>query len=192
MLADHEIINANTAGLSVGRGLVVPFDYSLLQPNSIDVRLSDEFLVPRGHYNLNDRQDRIRHIDTADVEEGHMESVRTDKYILMPGEFILGSTEERFSIPSTLVGRVEGKSSLGRLGLMVHVTAGFVDAGFSGQVTLEIVNVAPWGITLHAGMTIAQMAFSRCTPVGRPYQGRYQGQSGPQESRYAGAKREGA
>lgn len=176
MLADHEI----EAAVESGHLGWDPYDPTLLQPNSIDVRLSEDFLVPGGE---------VKHMDLARVPEGHMAPVRFSRITMPPGDFILASTVETVRIPSDLVARVEGKSSLARLGLVVHVTAGFIDSGFSGQITLELVNMAPWAITLHAGMTIAQVAFERCAPVRTPYQGRYQSQRGPVESRYDGVPR---
>lgn len=176
MLADHEI----EAAVESGHLGWDPYDPTLLQPNSIDVRLSEDFLLP-------DLQ--IRHIDLADVPSRHMIGIRISGIKMLPGDFLLASTVETVRVPNDLVARVEGKSSLARLGLVVHVTAGFIDSGFSGQITLELVNMAPWAITLHAGMTIAQVAFERCAPVRTPYQGRYNGQRGPVESRYDGARR---
>jgi len=110
--------------------------------------------------------------------------------MLHPGEFVLGSTYERIGMPDDLVGRVEGKSSLGRLGLMIHSTAGFIDAGFDGHITLELANVASLPITLYPGMKIGQISFMQMTsPADKPYgQGatgsKYQGQRGPTPSRY--------
>jgi dCTP deaminase len=113
-----------------------------------------------------------------------------DPFILHPGEFVLGSTFERIAVPDDLVGRVEGKSSLGRLGLLIHSTAGFIDAGFDGHITLELANVASLPITLYPGMKIGQVSFMQMTtPAERPYGSgahgsKYQGQRGPTPSRY--------
>jgi len=113
-----------------------------------------------------------------------------DAFILHPGEFVLGSTSERVTLPDDLVARIEGKSSLGRLGLLIHSTAGFVDAGFSGHITLELSNVANLPITLYPGMKIGQVSFLRMTtPADVPYGSarvgsKYQGQRGPTPSRY--------
>ena len=110
--------------------------------------------------------------------------------MLHPGEFVLGSTLERIGVPDDLVGRVEGKSSLGRLGLLIHSTAGFIDAGFDGHITLELANVASLPITLYPGMKIGQVSFMQMTtPADRPYGSgasgsKYQGQRGPTPSRY--------
>jgi dCTP deaminase len=113
-----------------------------------------------------------------------------DSFILHPGEFVLGSTYEQVTLPDDLVARIEGKSSLGRLGLLIHSTAGFIDAGFSGHITLELSNVANLPITLYPGMKIGQVSFLRMTtPADVPYGSKqvgskYQGQRGPTPSRY--------
>ena len=113
-----------------------------------------------------------------------------EPFILHPGEFVLGSTLERIGVPDDLVGRVEGKSSLGRLGLLIHSTAGFIDAGFDGHITLELANVASLPITLYPGMKIGQVSFMQMTtPADKPYGSgasgsKYQGQRGPTPSRY--------
>ncbi|MEL0284120.1 MAG: dCTP deaminase, partial [Ilumatobacter sp.] len=114
----------------------------------------------------------------------------SEAFMLHPGEFVLGSTLERVAVPDDLVGRVEGKSSLGRLGLLIHSTAGFIDAGFDGHITLELANVASLPITLYPGMKIGQVSFMRMTtPAEHPYGAgasgsKYQGQRGPTPSRY--------
>jgi dCTP deaminase len=113
-----------------------------------------------------------------------------DPFILHPGEFVLGSTSERVGVPDDLVARLEGKSSLGRLGLLIHSTAGYVDAGWDGQLTLELSNVANLPITLYPGMKIGQISFMRMTTAAdRPYGSsglgsKYRGQDGPRPSRY--------
>lgn len=176
MLADHEIERC----IEEGRLGLTPYDPELLQPNSIDVRLGAGFLVPNP---------LVAFIDTENVQPNHMHRLsNVPSFYMKPGMLILGSTIERVRLPSDIVGRVEGKSSLGRLGLVVHVTAGFLDAGFEGDITLELVNQAPWGIKLHSGMTIAQLAFDWCLPANVPYQGSYQHQSGPVESQYRGVQ----
>ena len=143
--------------IAAGRLLIDPFDDALLQPSSVDLRVDGAFRVFR-----NNRQ----------------------PFILHPGEFVLGSTLERVGIPDDLVARLEGKSSLGRLGLLIHSTAGYIDPGFEGQITLEFSNVASLPIAIHAGMRIGQISFLQMTtPVDRPYQGKYQGQAGPTSSR---------
>jgi dCTP deaminase len=116
--------------------------------------------------------------------------VGAEPFILHPGEFVLGSTLERVRLPDDLVGRLEGKSSLGRLGLLIHSTAGFIDPGFDGHVTLELSNVANLPITIYAGMKIGQLSFVQLSePAGAPYGSgalgsKYQGQQGPTPSRY--------
>jgi dCTP deaminase len=114
--------------------------------------------------------------------------VRADEaFILHPGEFVLGSTLERVSLPDDLVGRIEGKSSLGRLGLLIHSTAGFIDAGWTGHLTLELSNVANLPITIYPGMKIGQLClFEMTSPAERPYgeRGKYQGQRGPTPSKF--------
>ena len=118
------------------------------------------------------------------------DGVGDEPFMLHPGEFVLGSTYERIGVPDDLVGRVEGKSSLGRLGLLIHSTAGFIDAGFDGHITLELANVASLPITLYPGMKIGQVSFMTMTsPADNPYGAgakgsKYQGQAGPTPSRY--------
>lgn len=158
-----------------------PFDPLLLNPASIDMRLHDEILVPNP---------LVTEIDMREVKPGHTDPCYIDDllgYQLDPGDFILACTQEEVTLPESLVARVEGKSSVGRVGLAVHITAGFIDPGFQGQITLEIANVSPWKITLHSGMRIAQIAFQVMnSPARSPYGvvGHYQGQRGPTESRY--------
>lgn len=150
MLADRDIRLLR----SHGDIDISPFDEAALQPASYDLTLDRHFLLPNP---------TVTEIDMAQVTPGHMvpESVSNEGIVLEPGDFILGSTRERVKIGGRYLGRVEGKSSIGRLGVLVHVTAGFIDPGFEGKVTLEIVNVAPWEITLYPGQRIAQIAFSR-------------------------------
>lgn len=158
-------------------GLISPFDREQINPASYDLRL---------HY-MTRWFDRTMKLDTADLEEHTFPYEIEDFVLLEPDEFILGCTQERVSLPADLVARVEGKSSLGRLGLMVHVTAGYIDPGFDGQVTLEIKNVNRVPIKLYAGMRIGQIAFERMSSVPiKDYNqtGHYQGQEGPTESRY--------
>ncbi len=158
-------------------GLMSPFDRDQLNPASYDVRLSS---VVRWF------DTEIAELDTADLVR-HTISHEDESFILEPGMFVLGSTIEKVRLPMDLVARVEGKSSLGRLGLMVHVTAGYIDPGFEGQITLEIKNVNNIPIRLHWSMRIAQIAFQRMSsaPIkGYDQTGHYQGQEGPTESRY--------
>lgn len=176
LLADHQIrqmIKSKVIGID-------PFEESNVGPSSLDVRLDGYWRLPR--------QD-IHHIDVSNVPVDHTEMLRARSLTLKPGEFVLGSTMERITLPDDIVVRVEGISSLGRLGVTVHITAGYVDPGFDGYVTLEIKNEAPWAITLHEGMRIGQFAFyEMSSPADEPYgvTGRYtnQHQRGPVESRY--------
>jgi dCTP deaminase len=177
--------------LNAGRIVIDPLDETLIQPSSIDVRISNLFRVFRNHTRgVID----VKH-DLTDLTEliempASLDSNDTAAFMLHPGEFVLGSTLERVGVPGDLVGRVEGKSSLGRLGLMIHSTAGFIDAGFDGHITLELANVASLPITLYPGMKIGQISFMEMTsPADKPYgQGatgsKYQGQRGPTPSRY--------
>lgn len=164
-----------------------PYDPTLLNPASIDMRL--HHLIRRPMRTLYGTPIPPE-IDTAEVPSEHtsvFNIASTGGYVIKPGEFILASTMERVTLPDDIVSRVEGKSSLGRIGLAVHITAGFIDPGFSGQVTLEIANLSPWNIVLHAQQRIAQMAFMVMdSPARAPYQstGHYQDQVGPTESRY--------
>lgn len=171
--------------IAEGRIMIEPFDPDSVQPSSVDLRLDHRFIVFRNH--------TLGHIDVkANLEEltETVEASDDDPFILHPGEFVLGSTAERVAIPADLVGRIEGKSSLGRLGLLIHTTAGFVDAGWDGQLTLEFSNVASLPITLYPGMKIGQISFIQMTtdadnPYGSGVLGsKYQGQQGPRPSRY--------
>ncbi|WP_129841291.1 dCTP deaminase [Streptomyces sp. RFCAC02] len=167
-----------------GRVRLDPFDASMIQPSSIDVRLDRYFRVFENH--------RYPHIDPS-VEQPDLtrtiESPGDEPFILHPGEFVLASTYEVITLPDDLASRLEGKSSLGRLGLLTHSTAGFIDPGFSGHVTLELSNVATLPIKLWPGMKIGQLCLFRLTsPAERPYGSagvgsRYQGQRGPTPSR---------
>jgi dCTP deaminase len=168
-----------------GRIGIDPYDDSLLQPSSVDVRVDRYFRV---FHNA-----RYPFIDVKEPQEELTEEVElTDDraFILHPGEFVLGSTLERVTLPDDLVARLDGKSSLGRLGLLIHSTAGFIDPGFDGHVTLELSNVANLPITIYHGMKIGQISFMRMTePAAAPYGtsalgSKYQGQRGPTPSRY--------
>ena len=171
--------------LGEGRIEIEPYDDSLMQPSSVDVRVDRYFRVFRNS--------RYPFIDVKQEQEGLTELVEIDDetaFILHPGEFVLGSTLERVTLPDDLVARLEGKSSLGRLGLLIHSTAGFIDAGFDGHVTLELANVASLPITIYPGMKIGQISFMQMTTAAdRPYgkgatASKYQGQRGPTPSRY--------
>ncbi len=180
LLSDRDILTE----LQAGRIQVEPYDESMLQPSSIDFRLDRYFRVFENH--------RYPHIDPAEDQSDltrMVEAPGEEAFILHPGEFVLGSTLEVVTLPDDLAARVEGKSSLGRLGLLTHATAGFVDPGFSGHVTLELANVATLPIKLYPGMKIGQLCFFRLSsPSAHPYGSekygsRYQGQRGPTPSR---------
>jgi dCTP deaminase len=165
-----------------GRLVIEPFDPDLVQPSSVDLRVDDEFRVFANT--------RYPYIDVRNPMEDLTEVVKVkadEPFILHPGEFVLGSTLERVSLPDDLVGRIEGKSSLGRLGLLIHSTAGFIDAGWTGHLTLELSNVANLPITIYPGMKIGQLClFEMTSPAERPYgeRGKYQGQRGPTPSKF--------
>ena len=172
--------------LAEGRLIVDPIEPGQVQPASVDVRLGEEFLVFRNH--------TAEVIDPYVKREDLMEKVRVpdgQPFVLHPGEFVLGTTLESIGLPDDLVARVEGKSSLGRLGLLIHATAGFVDPGWTrGQITLELSNVATLPIKLWPGMRIGQLSF-HCldAPAERPYGhpdlgSKYVGQRGPVASQY--------
>jgi dCTP deaminase len=168
-----------------GRIVIDPFEASNVQPSSVDVRVDRQFRV---FHNA-----RYPYIDVRQPMDDLTELVEVtgdEPFILHPGEFVLGQTLERVTLPDDLVARLEGKSSLGRLGLLIHSTAGFVDSGFSGNLTLELSNVANLPITIYHGMPIGQISFMRMDgPVERPYGSgeagsKYQGQAEPTPSRF--------
>ncbi|MBV9314172.1 MAG: dCTP deaminase [Pseudonocardia sp.] len=170
--------------LATGRLTLDPWDPAMLQPSSIDVRLDRYFRVFQNsrytHIDPRERQDELTSLVEPDGD---------DPFVLHPGEFVLGSTFESVGLPDDLAGRLEGKSSLGRLGLLTHSTAGFIDPGFRGHITLELSNVANLPITLWPGMKIGQLCLFRLSsPAENPYGSaaagsRYQGQHGPTPSR---------
>ena len=173
------------AALAEGRIVIEPMMDGAVQPSSVDLRIDRYFRVFRN--------DTTPYIDPKEPQEDLTElvEVRDDgAFILHPGEFVLGSTLERVAVADDLVGRLEGKSSLGRLGLLIHSTAGFVDAGWDGHLTLELSNVANLPIALYPGMKIGQISFLQMTtaaenPYGSGAAGsKYQGQRGPTPSRY--------
>lgn len=170
--------------LEAGRLQLDPFEPKMLQPSSIDVRLDRFFRVFD-----NSRYTHIDPMQQQDELTTLVEPVGEEPFVLHPGEFVLGSTFERVGLPDYLAGRLEGKSSLGRLGLLTHSTAGFIDPGFSGHITLELSNVANLPITLWPGMKIGQLClFQLTSPAEHPYGStqagsRYQGQRGPTPSR---------
>lgn len=180
LLSDRDI----RAELESGRVQLDPLDLGMIQPSSIDVRLDKYFRLFDNH--------KYPFIDPAEEQPDLTRSVEVqpdEPFILHPGEFVLGSTFELVTLPHDIAARLEGKSSLGRLGLLTHSTAGFVDPGFSGHVTLELSNVATLPIKLWPGMKIGQLCFFRLTspsesPYGsEKYGSRYQGQRGPTASR---------
>ncbi len=181
VLSDHSIREA----LSAGQIKIDPMDESCIQPSSVDLHVDQYFRLFRNHTS--------RVIDVREDQEDLTElvDVGTDPLILHPGEFVLGSTTEKVTLPSDLVARLEGKSSLGRLGLLIHSTAGFVDAGWDGHLTLELSNVANLPITVYPGMKIGQISFLQMTTAAdHPYgsaglHSKYQGQWGPTPSRYS-------
>lgn len=171
--------------IDAGRIVIDPFEERLIQPSSIDLRVDHSYRV----FN----NSRYPYIDVKDPMEDLTELVKPsddEPFILHPGEFVLGQTLERVTVPDDMVARLEGKSSLGRLGLLIHSTAGFVDAGFSGNLTLELSNVANLPITIYKGMPIGQLSFMRMdravdSAYGSDEKGsKYQGQAEPTASRY--------
>ena len=181
VLSDRSI----TRLIDEGRIVIDPYDPALMQPASLDVRVDRLFRVFRNN--------RYPYIDVKREQEGLTELVEVedgDPFILHPGEFVLGSTLERVKLPDDLVARLEGKSSLGRLGLLIHSTAGFIDPGWDGHVTLELSNVANLPITIYPEMKIGQLSFVQMAePTDHPYGSsglgsKYQGQRGPTPSRY--------
>ena len=180
LLSDRDL----KAEIKAGRLVIDPYDESLVQPSSIDVRLDRFFRVFENH--------RYPHIDPAEEQDELTRLVEVgvdEPFILHPGEFVLGSTYEVIGLAEDLAARLEGKSSLGRLGLLTHSTAGFIDPGFNGHVTLELSNVATLPIKLWPGMKIGQVCVIKLSsPAEHPYGSaiygsRYQGQRGPTPSK---------
>ncbi|WP_270849439.1 dCTP deaminase [Candidatus Collinsella stercoripullorum] len=175
VLSDHDI----KIELASGRIMLEPFDEHLIQPASIDVRLGRDFRVFRNSSHV--------FIDPQTHQPDLTEQIvvgADDAFVLHPGQFALGTTLERIAVPDDVLGKLEGKSSLGRLGLMIHSTAGYIDPGWDGQITLELSNVASLPILLRPGMRIGQISFERMSspvdlPYGSPELGsHYQGQTG--------------
>ena len=165
-----------------GRIVIDPWDPELVQPASVDLRLGGSFRVFHNH--------RTSAIDLREPPTNLTEEISAEMFVIHPGEFVLGVTEEYVELPDDIVARIEGKSSLGRLGLIVHATAGFVDPGFKGTLTLEITNLTRVPIKLYPGLLIAQLSFMALdAPAERPYGSEalgshYQGQTAATESRY--------
>ena len=171
--------------IAAGRIVIDPFDETCVQPSSVDLHVDPRFRVfANSRYPYID----VR-VEMPDLTE-LVEVSGDDPFILHPGEFVLGATLERVALPDDLVARLEGKSSLGRLGLLIHSTAGFIDPGWNGHVTLELSNVANLPITIYHGMKIGQLSFVQLSePASAPYGSdglgsKYQGQQGPTPSRY--------
>ena len=180
LLSDRDI----KSEIDKKRVVLEPCDLNMIQPSSVDVRLDRLFRTFENH--------KYAHIDPAENQPELTREVgvaSNEAFILHPGEFVLGSTYEVITLPDDIAGRLEGKSSLGRLGLLTHSTAGFIDPGFSGHVTLELSNVANLPIKLWPGMKIGQLALFRLSsPADHPYGSavygsRYQGQRGPTPSK---------
>lgn len=180
LLSDRDI----RSQIQAGRVKVEPFDEAMIQPSSVDVRLDRFFRVFENHkYSVIDPS-----IEQPDLTREVVVEPNED-FILHPGEFVLASTYEVITLPDDIAGRLEGKSSLGRLGLLTHSTAGFIDPGFSGHITLELSNVANLPVRLHPGMKIGQLCLIKLSsPAEHPYGSalygsRYQGQRGPTASK---------
>jgi dCTP deaminase len=180
LLSDRDI----RAEIASGRVGCEPFTESMIQPSSVDVRLDKYFRVFENHkYSVIDPSIEQAELTREVVADG------SEPFILHPGEFVLASTYEVITLPDDIAGRLEGKSSLGRLGLLTHSTAGFIDPGFSGHITLELSNVANLPVKLFPGMKIGQLCLIKLSsPAEHPYGSekygsRYQGQRGPTASR---------
>jgi dCTP deaminase len=166
--------------LAAGRIGIRPFEEHQIQPASVDLRLGHRFRrFQRTNQPFIDVKKPVQELMEV------LEIAPSDPVIVRPREFMLGTTVETVSIPDDLVGRLEGRSSLGRLGIIIHSTAGYIDPGFDGTITLELSNVARLPISIHPGMAIGQISFLQMTtPVDVPYAGKYQGQAGPTASAY--------
>ena len=171
--------------IAAGRIEIEPFDDTCVQPSSVDLHVDSQFRVfANSRYPYIDVRKPMPELTELVEVEG------PEPFILHPGEFVLGSTRERVRLPDDMVARLEGKSSLGRLGLLIHSTAGYVDPGWDGYLTLELSNVANLPITIYPGMKIGQISFFRLsTPAEVPYgskgtRSKYQGQRGPTASRF--------
>jgi dCTP deaminase len=180
LLSDRDI----RAEITAGRVAVEPFEEAMIQPSSVDVRLDKFFRVFENHkYSVIDPSIEQSELTREVVSEDG------EAFILHPGEFVLASTYEIITLPDDIAGRLEGKSSLGRLGLLTHSTAGFIDPGFSGHITLELSNVANLPVKLFPGRKIGQLCLIKLSsPAEHPYgsaiyASRYQGQRGPTPSR---------
>jgi dCTP deaminase len=180
ILVDFEIRDE----IASGKLILDPYEPSLIQPNSYDVRLSDKF-------SWHEKSDEVLDPYESESVLTGLVHVEQESILIQPGQFLLGATLEKICLPRDIVGQLTGKSSLARLGVMVHVTAGFIDAGFShppAQITLEIVNVGNRPVRLHAGMPIGQMVFTRTAECKVAYHekpgAKYNGQPAAAHSRY--------
>lgn len=172
--------------LACGRIVIKPMDESCIQPASVDIHLDSAIRIfrpwkPPYYIDLRQELDQLTEIEEI-PQNGH--------FALGPGQFVLGSTVEHVELPDDIIGRLEGKSSLGRIGLLIHATAGYVDPGWKGKLTLELSNVSAMPILLYPGMKISQISFHRMTtPADRPYGSpglgsKYQGQDAPTPTRF--------
>ncbi len=180
ILVDFEI----SGEIDAGKLVIDPYDPALIQPNSYDVRLSNKF-------SWHEKSDAVLDPYQSESILTNLASIEASEIVMKPGQFLLGATLEKFCLPRDIVGQLTGKSSLARLGVMVHVTAGFIDAGFShppAQITLEILNVGNRPVRLHAGMSIGQMVFTRTAECMVAYNekpgAKYNGQSAAAHSLY--------
>jgi len=182
------VLSDRTIKEEIARGRIViePLDQSCIQPASVDVHLDRKLLVFRSWrspFYIDVKQNLENLTEIVEIED-------EEPFFLQPGEFVLGSTFEDITIPDDIVGRLEGKSSLGRIGLLIHSTAGYVDPGWQGRLTLELSNVAKLPITLYYGMKIGQISFLRLTAAAERLYGdaglgsKYQGQTEPTASRF--------
>lgn len=184
LLSDRDIkrrLSGNLDNWSEGGPIIIdPLDLSLVQPASLDIRLGNEFWVYR-------YQEPSHHIDPFKDNSDQMRqiTVETGPFQLVAGNFALGVSLEYMEIPNDIAARIEGRSSLGRLGLLVHSSAGFIDPGFKGKLTLELKNISPRNFLLTPGMRIGQLCFFQMSSAAEnPYAGRYQNQQGAEPSRY--------
>jgi dCTP deaminase len=176
VLPDHQIATRGEAGM------IRPYNSDRVQPASYDCGLDNEFIVFDSHSHIQTA------IDLLEVEDHGARKTMADsegRFVLHPGQFVLASTQETVKIPDSMVARIEGKSSIGRLGIMVHVTAGYIDPGFCGQITLEMTNLRNLPIILRVGKPICQLSFHLMeSPPTKPYEGRYQNAKGVEASLY--------
>lgn len=184
LLSDKDLLDS----VKSGRLGITPFDASLIQPASIEMRLGSTFQVFRGSRDGLINLEARSGAQWEEVQVGP-ESLIGDSFVLQPGVLVLATTQERVTLNADLAARLEGKSSLGRLGLLTHVTAGFIDPGFDGQITLELKNMIGVPLLLKPGMRIGQLCvFQMTSPAARPYGweglgSHYQGQRGPTQAR---------